>query len=133
MESIWTFLINDLWSVHLTIMGILVSVITLLYATLSSRVEELKSIKKSEEYVLMNRSTALHNSIKTLRSLNRKVTCGLASTFTLFVITSVLKYLPEANYTNWLVLIDTILTIGLLVYGVILAHGVYIQYQKETN
>ena len=41
MESIMVSVIGDLWSVHLAIMGILVSVTTLLFASLSSKAEEL--------------------------------------------------------------------------------------------
>ena len=60
-------IIGDLWSVHLAIMGILVSVTTLLFASLSSKAEELDSIKNSTDYVLMNRATAVKNSIAIFR------------------------------------------------------------------
>ena len=67
MESIMVSIIGDLWSVHLAIMGILVSVTTLLFASLSSKAEELDSIKNSTDYVLMNRATAVKNSIAIFR------------------------------------------------------------------
>ena len=53
MEDILEALIGDMWNFHLAIMGIMVSIITLLYASLSGKVEELNSIKQSEEYVLL--------------------------------------------------------------------------------
>ena len=56
MEDIWGALIDDMWNFHLAIMGIMVSIITLLYASLCGKVEELNSIKQSKEYVLMNRA-----------------------------------------------------------------------------
>lgn len=133
MKGIWSILIGDLWSVHLAIMGILVSVITLLYTSLSSKVEEWKSIKKNKDYAQMQRSTALLNSIKTLRSLNRKVMWGLASTFILFIATTIFKYIPEGYFDYCLVVTDAILTIGTLVYVVYLVRGLYIHYQKERN
>ena len=65
--------INDLWSLHLGMMGILVSIMTLLYASLSSKVEELKVLRISEDYTMMNRATAVENSVKALRKLNGQV------------------------------------------------------------
>ena len=51
MEDIWKTLISDMWNFHLAIMGIMVSIITLLYASLCGKVEELNSIKKCKHSV----------------------------------------------------------------------------------
>lgn len=132
MDVFWTSLIGDLWSLHLAIMGILVSVLTLLYASLCGKVEELDSIKQSEDFVLMNRATAIRNSIGQLRKLNKHVIIGLVFSFCLFVSTTIIKYLSEECIIKWIVSINAIITIGLLAFGVKLAHDVYSQYQKET-
>ena len=132
MDVFWVSLINDLWSLHLAIMGILVSVLTLLYASLCGKVEELDSIKQSEEFVLMNRATAVRNSISRLRSLNKQVMIGLIISFCLFVLTTIIKYVPEGCVIKWIVIFNSIITFGLLAFGVKLAQNVYSQYQKET-
>ena len=64
---------NDLWSFSVGMIGILVSVMTLLYASLSSKVEELTVLKKSKEYITMNRATAVERTVKALQRLNRQV------------------------------------------------------------
>ena len=133
MESIMVFIIGDLWSVHLAIMGILVSVTTLLYASLSSKVEELDSIKNSKDYVLMNRVTAIKNSIAIFRKLNKQVMYGLIISFGLFTFSSILKYLPDSCVTNCLAIVDAVFTICLIAYGIYLWHGIYSQYKKVTT
>lgn len=132
MDGIWIDMIEDLWSVHLAIMGILVSVMTLLYATLSSKVEEMKCIKDSSDFTLMNRKTIVSNSIKALRLLNKKVMVALVGAFVLFVISSFLKYI-ECSYSGILVSIVAVFTLLLILGIAIIAYGVYAQYQKETN
>ena len=133
MEGFSTSLIGDVWNVHLVIMGILVSVMTLLYASLSSKVEELNSIKQSKEYVLMNRATAIRNSINRLRQLNKKVMIGLTFSFCLFVLTTIIKNLPEGCIIKWITVFITIITIGLITLGVKLAYDIYSQYQTEVS
>jgi len=125
-------MIGDLWSIHLAIMGILISVITLLYATLCSKAEELEGIKNSTDYVLMNRATAVRNSIMKLRELNKHAVHGIIIAFCLFVFTTILKYLPDCCIINCLTVCDAISTIFLIAYGLHLGYGVYSYYQKET-
>lgn len=132
MEDIWKALISDMWNFHLAIMGIMVSIITLLYASLCGKVEELNSIKKSEEYFLMNRSTAISNSIERLRKLNKQAMVGLVVFFCLFVLTTIIKYLPQGCITKWIVVINAIITIVFIFLGAKTALGIYSQYQKET-
>lgn len=123
---------NDLWSIHLAIIGIMVSVMTLLYATLCSKVEELKCIKNSSDFTLMNRKTIVSNSIKALRLLNKKVMVVLIGASVLFVISSFLKYI-ECSYSEILISIVAVFTLLLILDIAIIAYGVFVQYQKETN
>lgn len=132
MENIYDSLVGDLWSFHLAVIGIMVSVITLIYASLCNKVEELSSIKNSKEYALMNRATALQNAIGKLRTLNSHAMRGLIFASFLFIMSSVLKYLPARCVVNWLVTIDALLTLGLLIYCALFVHDVHSQYQKET-
>ncbi len=133
MESIWGSFINDMWNFYLAIMGILVSMMTLLYASLCGKVEELNSIKQSEEYTLMNRTIVISNSIKRLRQLNKRVMIGLIITFCLLTLTTILKYLPVGGIIKWIVVINVIITFGLLALGIKLAHDIYSQYQTELS
>lgn len=132
MEDFLKTLISDMWYFHLAIMGIMVSIITLLYASLCGKVEELNSIKKSEEYFLMNRATAISNSIERLRKLNKQAMVGLVVFFCLFVLTTILKYLPQGCIAKWIVVINAIITIVFLFFCAKTALGIYSQYQKET-
>lgn len=120
---------NDLWSLSVGMIGILVSVMTLLYASLSSKVEELTILKKSKEYVTMNRATAVERTVKALQRLNRQVIWLLAMSFVLFLLSTILKYF----YVCWLLMIDMILALLLIVLCVGLAYKIYSQYQNETN
>ena len=120
---------NDLWSLSVGMIGILVSVMTLLYASLSSKVEELTILKKSKEYVTMNRATAVESTVKALQRLNRQVIWLLAMSFVLFLLSTILKYF----YVCWLLMIDMILALLLIVLCVGLAYKIYSQYQNETN
>ena len=120
---------NDLWSLSVGMIGILVSVMTLLYASLSSKVEELTILKKSKEYVTMNRATAVEKTVKALQRLNRQVIWLLAMSFVLFLLSTILKYF----YVCWLLMIDMILALLLIVLCVGLAYKIYSQYQNETN
>ena len=120
---------NDLWSLSVGMIGILVSVMTLLYASLSSKVEELTVLKKSKEYVIMNRATAVERTVKALQRLNRQVIWLLVMSFVLFLLSTVLKYF----YVCWLLVSDMILALLLIAMCVGLAYKIYSQYQNETT
>lgn len=128
----WSSMNNDLWNIHLAIIGIMVSVMTLLYAALCGKVEEMKCIKDSSDFTLMNRKTIVSNSIKALRLLNKKVMVVLFGAFVLFVISSFLRYI-ECGYSEILISIVAVFTLLLILDIAIIAYGVYVQYQKETN
>ena len=120
---------NYLWSFSVGMIGILVSVMTLLYASLSSKVEELTVLKKSKEYITMNRATAVERTVKALQRLNRQVIWLLFMSFVLFLLSTVLKYF----YVCWLLMLDMILALLLIVLCVGLACKIFSQYQNETN
>lgn len=131
MEHCIDSLIGDLWSIHLAIMGIMVSVLTLLYATLSGLCEELRGIADTEDYLLMNRKTALCNSIKVLRRLDKKTAQILAISAVLFLLISLLKYAPTDSILLCCVIgVITIITICEIGRIVFLANDIYKQYQK---
>lgn len=120
--------INDFWSLHLGIMGILVSVMTLLYSSLSSKVEELKVLRVSEDYAIMNRATAVENSVKSLGKLNKQIAKILVFSFALFVVSTTLKYCQ----IFWVVIGDVVATLMLLFLCIYVAYKIYYQYQNET-
>ena len=119
---------SDLWSLHLGIIGIFVSVMTLLYASLSSKVEELKILRVSEDFSIMNRATAVENSVKSLRKLNKLVAKILVCSFALFVVSTTLKYCR----IHWIVIGDVAATLILLFFCIYVAYKIYYQYQNET-
>lgn len=121
-------IVNDLWSFQFGIMGILVSIMTLLYASLCSKVEEMKVMGKSDDFTVMNRTTALGNSIASLRKLNSQVIKALVGSLVLFVFSTVLKYCIFC----WLLTIDVVATLLLFTFCIYIAFRIYSQYQNET-
>ena len=127
--SVTSLLINDMWSLHLGIIGILVSVITMIYATLSSKVEEMKAIKNNTDYVAMIHMLAVEKSINTLRRLNLKVMRILLLSFLLFLFSTILQF----HHTTWMIALGGILSLLMIGYCVYLVSNIYSQYQNETN
>lgn len=132
-NSLYSDIINDLWSLHLSMIGVIVSVMTLIFSSLSSKVEELKAIENLAKSNDIWRPTTISNIISRYKKLNRKLKCILISTTFLFVISFVLKYLPINFYSIIAILLDALLTIGLLIWIAIVAVGVYKEYQVETK
>ncbi len=89
-NNIDTFL-NDLWTIHLAIFSIAITLFTVLFSFLFTKKEELKSvmqlIKHSKEMSLINDQKAylLPIYIKGLKRINNKLLLLLASSFILFI------------------------------------------------
>lgn len=108
--------ISDLWSFQLAAIGILVSVATLLYATLSGKTEAKQISDKSKSVEAQNHSVGLGNAIKQLQKLNVAVVKQIRSFGILFAFTTILRCVPCCNI--WLS----------LTYAIIIALTLFVSY-----
>lgn len=106
--------ISDLWSFQLAAIGILVSVATLLYASLSSKTEAKQITDASKTLEAKNHSVGLGNAIKQLQKLNVAVVKQIRNFGILFVCTTIFRYV---NYCHLLlsILFAILISVTLLV------------------
>ena len=109
-------IIPDLWSFQLAVIGILVSVATLLYASLSGKTESKQVSDTSKTLEAQNHSVGLGNAIKQLQKLNVAVVKQIRNFGILFAFTTIFRYVPCCNI--WLS----------ITYVIILAFTLLISY-----
>ena len=122
-------IISDVWSLSLGLTGIYVSVIAMLFATLASKVEEMRVVKKSQEFGQMNRATAIRNSVSTLRRFNKKAVYALDGSFLLLLLSTTAKYVAAC----WLVAICVTLSLLLVAYSIGLIYQIFVYYQTDNS
>ena len=130
--DIFTKIICDLWSLHLSIIGIIVSIMTLLFSSIYSKVDELKNYESSDDIHIMIRKTTLVNSISSFRDVNKKLKNVLLVTFFLFIISTILSYVELTLVVKVLISIVTIISVITIAWGVKIAIDTYKQYQKDN-
>ena len=130
--DIFTKIICDLWSLHLSIIGIIVSIMTLLFSSIYSKVDELKNYESSDDIHIMIRKTTLVNSISSFRDVNKKLKNVLLVTFFLFIISTILSYVELTLVVKVLISIVTIISAIIIAWGVKIAIDTYKQYQKDN-
>lgn len=123
-------IIGDLCSFHLALVGILVSVLTLLLASLVSKVEAMKAIANSNDINLVNKRIQYENEILTFRSMNRRLLRLLLASALLCLTSFIIKDLPKSVEITWPVIILCVLTIILFLC---LIKPVFLIYQKYLS
>ena len=108
--------ISELWSFQLAAIGILVSVATLLYASLSGKIEAKQISDTSKTLEAQNHSVGLGNAIEQLQKLNVAVVKQIRNFGILFACTTIFRYIPCCNM--WLS----------LTYAIIIALSLYVSY-----
>lgn len=131
-SDIFTKIICDLWSLHLSIIGIIVSIMTLLFSSIYSKVDELKNYESSDDIHIMIRKTTLVNSISSFRDVNKRLKNVLLVTFFLFIISTILSYVELTLVVKVLISIVTIISVITIAWGVKIAIDTYKQYQKDN-
>lgn len=126
-------IVNDLWTVQLSIIGIAVSVMALLFASHLGKVETQRHISKSKDINNELFSIYLSNGIKTLKLLNDKIVAVFFVACLLFVYSCVVKYVGCKAVLLWMGLADLLLTIGLIVWTFCVVMGVVRQYKEEVK
>lgn len=126
-------IVADLWSIQLAIIGITVSVMTLLFASHVGKVEARRNISKSKEINNELIRIYLSNAIKTYQQLNSKIVSAFIFSCILFLYSSVVKYISCETVVFWMGLADLIFTMAIICWAVCVIMKVVGQYKKETE
>ena len=108
--------LNDLATLQLTIVGILVSVATLLFATIVSKREEYRAIRKSTDFDLKNRAVEVRNDIHKLKRYGLRLVWITVVLFVLYMFSTIANSIVDDGYLYVPTIILIILTLGLLVW-----------------
>lgn len=126
-------ILSDLWSIQLSVIGIAVSVMTLLYASHVGKAEAYQHIKRRKNINDEFLSIYLSNGIDSYKKLNGKIVRILIVSCVLFIFTMVVKYVTHENTLLWLGIADMLLSVALVVWIVCVMVGVFKQYKQETK
>ena len=126
-------IVNDLWTVQLSIIGIAVSVMALLFASHLGKVEAQRHISKSKDINNELLNIYLFNGIKTLKLLNGKIVAVFVAACLLFVYSCVVKYVGCKEVLLWMGFADLLFSLGLIVWTFCVVIGVVKQYKEEVK
>jgi hypothetical protein len=136
-------ILNDLWNFHLVLIGIALSIFTLLYSFILSKRDELKSISEQIKTegsktnpILIQKERFAINYILRLKRINKhcvyiflvSVVLGCGSWITHRLICGAQHMLKK-----WLLFCFGILTILLCCYMAFQIYRIYRHYKKETK
>ena len=82
---------TDLASLQLALMGIMVSVLTLVFAIVVGKRDEFRTLKSINDTLARNRKVALENSIGTLTAFCRQIISIIIVLFLVYLSTVVLN------------------------------------------
>lgn len=126
-------IVDDLWSIQLAIIGIAVSVMTLLFTSHVGKVEAFRHICKSKDTNNELMSIYLSNGIRIYRQLNSKIVSVFTISCILFLYSSVVKYISNKTMVFWTGFADLFLTIALVVWTAYVIKNVVWQYKIEIK
>ena len=132
---------SDLWTLYLTLIGILLSILTLLYSFIIGKKDELKLIA---ELIKLNVITPLVNQrknfaisyIRRLSGINKKCFVLLLISITMDVLCWVgmrLSFFFDNTILLWLLVITILFTILIGGYTVYLGYKLIKQYISDTK
>lgn len=125
--------LSDLSTLQLAVVGILVSVLTLVYATVVSKREEYRSIRKSTDTNLRNRAVELINDIKKLKSYCKQLLGIIVVSFLLYLLFTIANNLCDDAYRCLATWIAGALTLSVFVWIVIVSVSVVRFFNKLDN
>ena len=122
---------TDLASFQLALMGIMVSVLTLVFAIVVGKRDELRTLKPLNDTVAKNRKVALDNSINTLTSFCRRIILIIAVLLLLYIGTMVLDKILCEESKSLMSFFDVVLTVGVLIWVVVISIKIWNKINKE--
>ena len=132
---------SDLWTLYLTLIGILLSILTLLYSFIISKKDELKIIA---EQIKLDGATPLINQrksfaisyIKRLASINKKCFVLLHISIFMDILCWVgmrLSLIFDNTILLWLLVVTTVFTILIGGYSIYMGYKLVRQYLSDTK
>lgn len=125
--------LSDLSTLQLAIVGILVSVLTLVYATVISKREEYRSIRKSTDANLRNRAVELIKDINKLKSYCKQLLEIIVVSFLFYLLFTIANNLCDDVYLCLATCIAGALTVLVFVWLVIVSVKVVRFFNKLDN
>lgn len=135
--------LNDIWSFHLVLLGIALTLFTLLYSFILSKRDVLIDIAeninlKGSNPELIRKEKIAKDYIENLRSVNDKIIYIIISTFVLFLFGWVSERLiPDSCCWYRVKMICfyslSILTVLVLIYLIVMSVKIYFHYKKTTR
>lgn len=122
---------TDLASFQLALMGIMVSVLTLVFAIVVGKRDELRTLKSLNNTVANNRKIALDNSLITLTSFCRKIILIIAVLLLLYIGTMVLDKVLCEESRCLVSFVDVVVTVVVLVWIVAISIVIWTKINKD--
>jgi hypothetical protein len=125
--------LTDFATIQLALVGMLVSVITLLFATIISKREEYRSIYRSCDAVLRNRSLEVKKDINKLKRYCSQLLAVIIVSFALYIFFIVTNHFCCKEHLCLATWISGVLTLGIVIWIVILAVSVVNYFKNIDN
>ena len=125
--------LNDFATLQLSIVGVLVSMATLIFATIVSKREEYRSIRKSKDSNLLNRAVEVNNDINKLKRYGRQLIMITSISFVLYLVFTITNNSCDKNYICLTNYIAGILSLGILIWLICISIKVVNYYKKMDD
>ena len=123
--------LTDLSSFQLALMGIMVSVLALVFAVVVGKRDELRTLKTINDTLAKNRKVALDNSIGSLTSFCRQIIVIIIVILLLYIGTIVLNGVLREEMKYWTSIIDVAATLIILIWIVIISILIWNKVNKD--
>ena len=122
---------SDLASFQLALMGIMVSVLTLVFAIVVGKRDELRTLKSFNDTPARNRKVALENSLDSLTSFCRQIIIIIVVVLLLYLGSMVLNGVASEDYKWLATIIDTTVSAGVLLWIVVISIIIWNKVNKD--
>ena len=122
---------SELASFQLALMGIMVSVLTLVFAIVVGKRDELRTLKSINDSPVRNRKVALENSLDSLTSFCRQIIIIIVVVLLLYLGSMVLNGVASEDYEWFATIIDAIVSAGVLVWIVVISIIIWNKVNKD--
>lgn len=121
----------DLSSFQLALIGVMVSVLTLVFAIVVGKRDELRTLKNINDTLAKNRKVALGNSLSELVSFCRQIIIIIGVLLLLYIGTMVLNRILCKEASCSFVVIDAAITICVLIWIVIVSIVIWNKINRD--
>lgn len=121
---------SDLASFQLALIGIMVSVLTLVFAIVVGKRDELRTLKSINDTVARNRKVALENSLDSLTSFCRQIIIIIVVVLLLYLSSMVLNGVASEDYKCFAT-IDTAVSAVVLVWIMLISIMIWNKVNKD--